>query len=167
MCRWTSPRPFHQGNEMCCCSEFQHCGVVYAGFALTFVNRWLMRTSSCSFQRQLLSTGWQKNIIKYFCLSHKLKCVGLHTCTWHHSVSCRNLGQAEQIEEGAGLKRHYSIHNNPNLTICREKKVVVCCWRSSKWTSGGWSTALRSLTYYVNSCSLEMRFSTEKEQFPH
>lgn len=154
---------------MCCCSEFQHCGVVFADFALTFVNRWLMRTSSGSLphQRQLLSTGWQRNIIKYVCLSHKLKCVGLHTCTWHRSGSCRNLGQAKQTE-GARLKRHYGIHNNPNLTfICREKKVVVCCWRSSRWTSGGRSTALRSLTYYGNSCSLETCFSIEKEQFPH
>lgn len=128
-----------------------------------------MRTSSGSLphQRQLLSTGWQRNIIKYVCLSHKLKCVGLHTCTWHRSGSCRNLGQAKQTE-GARLKRHYGIHNNPNLTfICREKKLVVCCWRSSRWTSGGRSTALRSLTYYGNSCSLETCFSIEKEQFPH
>lgn len=155
---------------MCCCSEFQHCGVAVADFALTFVNRWLMRTSSRSLphQRQLPSSGWQKNIIKYICLSHKLKCVGLHTCTWHHSSSCRNLGQAKQIGEGSRLKRLYSIHNNPNLTfICWEKKVVVCCWRSSRWTSGGWSTVLRSLTYYGNSYSLETRFSTEKAPFRH
>lgn len=126
-----------------------------------------MRTSfsSLPLQRQLLSTGWQKNIIKYVCLSHKLKCVGFHTGTWYHSGSCRNLGQAKQIEEGARVKRHYSIHNNPNLTfICREKKVVVCCWRSSRWISGGWSTAPHSLTYYGNSCSLETRFGTEKSK---
>lgn len=115
---------------MCCCNELKHCGVVFADFALTFVNRWLMHTSSCLLphQWQLLSTGWQKNIINV-CLSHKLESVSSHTCTYHHSGSCRDLGQAKQIEEVSRLKKHYSIYNNPNLTFI--------CWGERGWFVAG------------------------------